>query len=77
MNKKGVEGLPLKYVIIAIAAAGSGHTGGTMSIIDIAVALYFKKINRYKNPCKEELCTPERILKKGENRKAKKTEKRN
>jgi transketolase len=32
------------YSIIAITAAGSGHTGGTMSIIDIATALYFKKI---------------------------------
>ena len=39
------------YAIIAITAAGSGHTGGTMSIIDIAAALYFKKINHDpKNP---------------------------
>jgi transketolase len=33
------------YAILAITAANSGHTGGTMSIIDIATALYFKEIN--------------------------------
>ncbi len=39
------------YSMIAISAAGSGHTGGTMSVIDIAAALYFKKINHDpKNP---------------------------
>jgi len=32
------------YSMIAITAAGSGHTGGTLSIMDIAVALYLKKI---------------------------------
>ena len=32
------------YSMIAITAANSGHTGGTMSIIDIATALYFKKV---------------------------------
>ncbi|MBE9594750.1 MAG: transketolase, partial [Proteobacteria bacterium] len=32
------------YNIIAITAAGSGHTGGTLSIMDITVALYLKKI---------------------------------
>jgi len=32
------------YNMIAITAAGSGHTGGTLSIMDIAVALYLKKI---------------------------------
>ena len=32
------------YSITAIALAGSGHTGGTMSIIDIAAVLYFKII---------------------------------
>jgi len=32
------------YNIIAISAAGSGHTGGTLSIMDITVALYLKKI---------------------------------
>ena len=30
--------------MISITAAGSGHTGGTMSIMDIAVALYLKHI---------------------------------
>ena len=32
------------YNMIAITAAGSGHTGGTLSIIDITAALYLKKI---------------------------------
>jgi len=32
------------YSMIALTAAGSGHTGGTLSIMDIAVALYLKKI---------------------------------
>ena len=32
------------YSMIAITAAGSGHTGGTLSIMDIAAALYLKKI---------------------------------
>jgi transketolase len=33
------------YTITAITTANSGHTGGSMSIIDIATALYFKVIN--------------------------------
>lgn len=32
------------YNMIAITAAQSGHTGGTLSIMDIAAALYLKKI---------------------------------
>ena len=32
------------YDMIAITAAGSGHTGGTLSIMDIVAALYLKKI---------------------------------
>jgi len=32
------------YSMISITAAGSGHTGGTLSIMDIAAALYLKKI---------------------------------
>ena len=32
------------YNMIAITAAGSGHTGGTLSVMDIAAALYLKKI---------------------------------
>lgn len=32
------------YNIIAITAAGSGHTGGTLSIMDITAALYLKHI---------------------------------
>ncbi len=32
------------YNIIAITAAGSGHTGGTLSIMDITAALYLKYI---------------------------------
>ncbi len=39
------------YSMIAISAANSGHTGGTMSIIDIATALYFSHIKHDpKNP---------------------------
>lgn len=39
------------YSIIAISAASSGHTGGTMSVIDITTALYFKIIRHDpKNP---------------------------
>ncbi len=39
------------YNMIAITAAGSGHTGGTLSIIDITAALYLK-VARHdpKNP---------------------------
>lgn len=33
------------YNMIAITAAGSGHTGGTLSIMDIAATLYLKGIN--------------------------------
>jgi len=32
------------YNIVAISAASSGHTRGTLSIINIAAALYLKKI---------------------------------
>ncbi len=32
------------YDMVAITAAQSGHTGGTLSIMDIAAALYLKKI---------------------------------
>jgi transketolase len=43
------------YSMIAITAAGSGHTGGTLSIMDIAAALYLKKIRHDpKNPTWEE-----------------------
>jgi len=33
------------YNMIALTAAGSGHTGGTLSIMDIAAVLYFKVLN--------------------------------
>ncbi len=33
------------WVMIALQAAGSGHTGGSMSIMDISAALYLKHIN--------------------------------
>jgi len=43
------------YSMIAITAAGSGHTGGTLSIMDIAAALYLKKIRHDpKNPTWED-----------------------
>jgi len=43
------------YNMIAITAAGSGHTGGTLSIMDITTALYLKKIKHDPaNPAWEE-----------------------
>ncbi len=33
------------WTIISLVAAGSGHTGGTMSIMDIAAALYLQHLN--------------------------------
>lgn len=33
------------WVMIALEAAGSGHTGGTMSIADIAAAMYLRHLN--------------------------------
>jgi transketolase len=33
------------YTVTAISLAGSGHTGGTMSVVDILTALYFKELN--------------------------------
>ena len=48
---KEIAKLMRSYSIIAISAAESGHTGGTMSIIDIATVLYFKIIKHDpKNP---------------------------
>jgi len=39
------------YIITAITAASSGHTGGCMSVADIAAVLYFKILNHNpKNP---------------------------
>lgn len=43
------------YNLLSIFAAGSGHTGGTLSIIDIAAALYLKVIRHDpSNPTWEE-----------------------
>jgi transketolase len=43
------------YNMIDITAAGSGHTGGTLSIIDITAALYLKHIRHDPaNPTWEE-----------------------
>ncbi len=43
------------YIITAITAAGSGHTGGCMSAADIAAVLYFKILNHDpKNPAWED-----------------------
>lgn len=33
------------YNMVAITAAGSGHTGGTLSIMDVTAALYLKEIS--------------------------------
>jgi len=37
------------YNMVAITAAGSGHTGGTLSIMDITAALYLKHIKHDPN----------------------------
>ena len=41
---KNTAKLLRSYTILSICSAGSGHTGGSMSIADIASALYFKVI---------------------------------
>ncbi len=33
------------YDLVALHAAGSGHAGGTLSIMDITAALYLKVAN--------------------------------
>ena len=39
------------YNMVALTAAGSGHTGGSLSVMDVAAALYLKKIRHDpKNP---------------------------
>src|ERR1043166_925096 len=39
------------YDLVALCAAGSGHAGGTLSIMDIAAALYLKVLDHDpKNP---------------------------
>ena len=40
------------YSLIALSAAGSGHSGGTLSLMDVAAALYLHEANLDpKNPC--------------------------
>jgi len=51
MNLEERTKLLRSYAMIAITAAGSGHTGGCMSIAEIASVLYFKILNHDpKNP---------------------------
>ena len=43
------------YDLVALHAAGSGHAGGTLSIMDITAALYLKAANHDpKNPSWED-----------------------
>ena len=35
------------YSLISLAAAGSGHAGGTLSIMDVAAALYLAEAKHY------------------------------
>ncbi len=43
------------YNLVALCAAGSGHAGGTLSIMDIAAALYLRVADHDpKNPNWEE-----------------------
>ncbi len=49
---KDAANLMRGYDLIALCAAGSGHAGGTLSIMDITAALYLKVANHDpKNPC--------------------------
>ncbi|MBW1731946.1 MAG: transketolase [Deltaproteobacteria bacterium] len=48
------------YSLIAITAAGSGHTGGTLSIMDIAAVLYLKVIKH--NPQDPEWDDRDRVI---------------
>ncbi|HKH99729.1 MAG TPA: transketolase [Candidatus Sulfotelmatobacter sp.] len=48
---KDTANLMRGYDLVALCAAGSGHAGGTLSIMDIAAALYLKVANHDpKNP---------------------------
>ncbi len=48
---KDAANLMRGYDLVALCAAGSGHAGGTLSIMDIAAALYLKVANHDpKNP---------------------------
>jgi|LDZT01.1.fsa_nt_gi transketolase len=48
------------YNMIALTAAGSGHTGGTLSIMDIAAALYLKHIKH--DPANPEWSDRDRVF---------------
>jgi transketolase len=41
----GAANLMRGYDLVALCAAGSGHAGGTLSIMDIAAALYLELAN--------------------------------
>ncbi|MGB7863092.1 MAG: transketolase, partial [Candidatus Sulfotelmatobacter sp.] len=48
---KDAANLMRGYDLVALHAAGSGHAGGTLSIMDITAALYLKVANHDpKNP---------------------------
>src|ERR1700755_683029 len=48
---KGHVNLMRDYNLVALCAAGSGHAGGTMSIMDITAALYLRVADHDpKNP---------------------------
>jgi len=48
------------YNMIALTAAGSGHTGGTLSIMDVAAALYLKHIKH--DPTNPEWADRDRVF---------------
>jgi transketolase len=49
---KDAANLMRGYDLIALCAAGSGHAGGTLSVMDITAALYLKVANHDpQNPC--------------------------
>ncbi len=42
---KDAANLMRGYDLVALSAAGSGHAGGTLSVMDIAAALYLRVAN--------------------------------
>jgi transketolase len=56
----GAANLMRGYDLVALCAAGSGHAGGTLSIMDIAAALYLKVANH--DPRNPEWADRDRII---------------
>src|SRR5262252_5646836 len=57
---KDAANLMRGYDLVALHAAGSGHAGGTLSIMDITAALYLKIANH--DPCNPNWSDRDRIV---------------